>query len=157
MKNLPFSSGFHSKYQKSKIPKERRVFILSGFLLQVFFLYLMQMLNRSMDFPLARVYWAFTDIPTMMKPYKRLLKTLSLRKEALQKLSHPGLVEIVWKGKRKIWSVSWAAEESRRTDETSQSERRVGQANKRCYIGVWERDTVSKEGYWGYRDKYLRR
>ena len=56
MKNLPFSNGFHSRYQKSKILKERRVFILSGFLLPVFFLYLMQMLNRSVDFPLTRVY-----------------------------------------------------------------------------------------------------
>ena len=29
MKNLlPFTNGFHSRYQKSKIPKERRVFIL---------------------------------------------------------------------------------------------------------------------------------
>ena len=157
MKNHPCSSGFHSKYQKSKIPKERRVFILSGFLLQVFFLYLMQMLNRSMDFPLAWVYSAFTDIPTMMKPSLRLLKTLSLKEEALKKLSHPGLVEIVWKGKRKIWSVSWTAEESRRTDETSQSERRVGLVNKRCCIGLWERDTVSKEEYWGCRDKYRRR
>ena len=60
-----------------------------------------------MDFPLAWVYSAFTDIPTMMKPSLRLLKTLSLKEEALKKLSHPGLVEIVWKGKRKIWNVSW--------------------------------------------------
>ena len=29
MKNLlPFTNGLHSRYQKSKIPKERRVFIL---------------------------------------------------------------------------------------------------------------------------------
>ena len=41
----------------------------------------------------------------------------------------------MWKGIKKIGSVSWTAEESRRTDETSQSERRVGQSNKRCCIG----------------------
>ena len=38
---LPFTNAFHSRYQKSKIPKKRRVFTLSGFLLPVFFLYLM--------------------------------------------------------------------------------------------------------------------
>ena len=54
MKNLlPFTNGFHCRYHKSKIPKERRVFIPSGFLLPVFFLYFMQMLNRSVDFPLT--------------------------------------------------------------------------------------------------------
>ena len=56
-----------------------------------------------------------------------------------------------------MWSVSWTTEESRRTDESSQSERRVGQANKRCFIGALERDTVSKEAYWGCRDKCRRR
>ena len=46
MKNLvPLRIGFHFRYQKSKIPKERGVFIVSGFLLPVFFLYIMQMLN----------------------------------------------------------------------------------------------------------------
>ena len=41
-----------------------------------------------------------------------------MRKEALKNLKSPGAVEIVWKGKRKIWSFSWTAEESRSTDET---------------------------------------
>ena len=36
-----FTNAFHSRHQKSKILKKRRVLILSGFLLPVFFLYLM--------------------------------------------------------------------------------------------------------------------
>ena len=65
---LPFTNGLYSRYLKSEIPKKRRVFIISGFLFFVFFLYLMQMSNRIVDFPLARNYWAFTDIPPKIKP-----------------------------------------------------------------------------------------
>ena len=52
---LPNEDEKNFRYQKSKIPKERRVFILCSFLLLVFFLYLNQILNRSVDFPLTRV------------------------------------------------------------------------------------------------------
>ena len=48
-------------------------------------------------------------------------------------------------------SISWTVEESRRTDEPSQSERRVSQTNKRCCTGGWEQDMVSKVGYSGCR------
>ena len=65
---LPFTNGLYSRYLKSEIPKKRRVFIISGFLFFVFFLYLMQMSNRIVDLPLARNYWVFTDIPPKIKP-----------------------------------------------------------------------------------------
>ena len=64
---LPFTNGFYSRYQKSKITKKTRVFILPGFLLPVFFLYLIHMLNWHVAFPLTRVYRPFTDIPPRMK------------------------------------------------------------------------------------------
>ena len=35
MKNLPFTNAFHSRYQKSKIPEERRVFILAACVLSL--------------------------------------------------------------------------------------------------------------------------
>ena len=47
---------------------------------------------------------------------------------------------------RERYGAFLTAEESRRTDKTSQSERRVGQANKRCSIRRSEQDTVFEEG-----------
>ena len=53
----------------------------------------------------------------------------------------------MWEGKRKkISSISWTAEESRWTDETSQSERRGGQAVKRCCIKAWNDIQFLKKG-----------
>ena len=63
----------------------------------------------------------------------------------------------MWKGKKKIWSISGTAKESSKTDETSQAERGIGQVNKKYCTVAWEWDKVSKEGYWGCRDECRRR